>query len=144
MKRKLYVMEYFAPYTGGGLTAIALDVDDLKKVIRSYNHKYPDEFELICDERLIQLYILRSQPFVDDGIDRDSCDLILDQLPIIKDEINSIIDNDKSVLLKSGDIRLDWVSNKIEIPEGIYLIKTLDLEINFSLPQIVSDTYYMA
>jgi len=81
MKRKLYVMEYFASYTGGGLTAIASDVDDLKKVIRSYNHDYPDDFKLIYDERLVQLYILNRQPFVNGGISREWCDLILNNLP---------------------------------------------------------------
>lgn len=137
-------MEYFADYTGGGLSAIALDINDLKTVIRNYRHNYPDEFELIHDERLVQLYILNTQPFIDGGIDRSLCDLILNNLPIIKDEINSIIDNDKSVSFKSGKIRLDWVCRKIKIPEGIYLIKTLELQDSFSLPQIISDTYYMA
>ena len=136
-------MEYFAPYTGGSLVAIALDVDDLGRVTNAYNHKYPDGFELISDERLVQLYILNSQPFISDGVDRDFVNLILDQLPLIKDEVNSIIDNDKSVSFKSGNIRIDWICRRIKIPEGIYLIKSLDLENNFSLPQIISDTYYM-
>lgn len=135
-------MEYFASYTGGGLSVIASDVDDLKKVIRSYNHDYPDEFELILDERLVQLYLLNNQPLVVDGIDRDLCNLILNQLPLIKDEINSIIDNDKRVSFKSGNIRLDWVCNRVKIPEGIYLIKTLELQEDFKLSQIISDTYY--
>lgn len=144
MKRKLYIMEYFAPYTGGSLIAIAMDIEDLKRVIRSYNHYYPEEFELIYDERLVQLHTLSQQPFVVDGICRDLCSLILDQLPLIKDEVNLIIDNDKSVSYKSGNIRLDWVCNKIKIPEGIYLVDSFDIEKDFSLPKIISDTYYCA
>lgn len=136
-------MEYFASYTGGGLSVIASDVDDLKKVIRSYNHDYPDDFKLIYDERLVQLYILNRQPFVNGGVERSFCDLILNNLPLIKDEINYIIDNDDSVSYsQSKKIRIDWVCSKIKIPEGIYLIKTLELQEDFKFPQIVSDTYY--
>ena len=97
---------------------------------------------MISDERLVQLYTLIRYPLIVDGLDRDFIELLLEQLPIIKDEVLSIINTDKNVSYKSGKIRLDWVCNKIKIPEGIYLIKELTLKEDFSLPKIISDTYY--
>lgn len=143
MKRNLYILEYYESYTRGSLVVIAKDIEELSRVIRSYNHDYPDELNLIYDERLVQLHTLSIYPFIADGIERNTVDLILNNLALIKDEVNSIIDNDSSVSYKSsGNIRLDWVCDKISIPDGIYLKKTLALKDDFSLPKIISDTYY--
>lgn len=144
---KIFVLEYNESYTGGGVVCIAKDKENLNNLLRNYFDNREDSDgtviqNIVLDEELCE-QLKYFNKYRDNVFETDIkfFDTLNEYCPLSIKDLRTKINLDK-VSYSNGEVRVDWVEDQVNLPEGLYLIG--EFETNSENIGIISDTYYCA
>lgn len=135
---KLYILEYYDSYTGGGVNFIAENKEQLKKLIQKElieNHYLINLIEDVVDTEFYAWATKNYITSIEEFEKIKSC-----FTNALKDKINSI---DEEKYIDSNGIRVDWLLSKMDLEPGLYIVAELHLDNESGYKEgIVNNTFY--
>jgi hypothetical protein len=140
----LYMLQYYGSYIGGTVCVIADSLDEAAKIVKK-KLKTSDicpNYKVILDEEQIQAW-----RFVEECMDQDwnkvnLLTFVKEHYPLIYTKVKYIVEDPEDIVSDGESIRVDWIEDRLDIPDGLYLDCHIKIGEEYAKPGIISHSVH--